>query len=581
MSALSYVALLSRQTAARSDRVTAWIERLQREHGLAQLFDSPTLALFGDPALPRLALPAGEGIIIGHVFDRATGTSVSQANPVLRAPAETLVAAIWGGYVALRSRSATPEVMRDPSGMVACYQAAIDDVQIVTSRPDLLFSAGLMRAELDWSVIVQGLAYRDIKATRTALIGIDEILPGTAARLYPTGLETRCVWNPWHFVRPANEAPTWQEAVAAVRATVATCIAAWTGPFSHAIVEISGGLDSAIVAACVAATPIAASGVSYAAIAGDLDETPYARAIAGHIGMPLTLGRPEIAAVDPGLSDAAGLPRPDARCFSQPFDRIARALAEEQHADVFFSGGGGDNVFSYQRSLSPAIDRLRSPGSRRGLWTTIGDLAELGETSVWHVAGRVLRRVLRPPASPWRADRGFLSDAALEDLPFPSGHPWVDIPAHALPGKIMHIAALIRVQGHLEGHRRQRYAPIVSPLLAQPVMEVCLALPSWLWCAGGRNRAIARDAFADRLPPSVIARQSKGAFDSFSAQLFAANRQRLRALLLGGHLASRNLLDLPAIEAVLNSPTASSMPLVALWSLVDTEAWARSWSGGR
>jgi asparagine synthase (glutamine-hydrolysing) len=578
MRPLSYVALLSRQTVGRPEQLTGWIERLQRDHGFAALFESPTLTVFGDPSQPSVQLPGGAGIIIGYVFDRATGRDMPDDSAGLCGPAEALIDAVWGGYVALRSRNATPEVVRDPSGTISCFEAELDEVRIITSRPDLLFSAGLIQPDIDWSIIVQGLVYRDVKSTMTALCGVREILPGTAARLFPTGLETRCVWNPWHFVSKAKPSLTMEEAAEAVRATVAACITAWRRRFSHAIVEISGGLDSAIVAACIAATHMPATAVTYAAIGGDLDETPYADAIARHLGMTLAVGRPDIASVDLGMSDAAGLPRPCARSFSQPFDRIALALAQAQRADVFFSGGGGDNVFSYQRSLSPAIDRLRSPGPTLGAWTTICDLAQLGETSVWHVAARVLRRMLRPPASPWRANRGFLSTAALENVPFPCGHPWIEIPEGALPGKIMHVASLVRVQGHLEGHHRQHFAPIISPLLAQPVMEACLAIPSWLWCAGGRNRAVARDAFASRLPATVVARQSKGAFDSFSAQLFSANHQRLRDLLLGGHMASRGLLDLGAIEKVLTSQTASSMPLVELWSLVDAEAWLRSWS---
>jgi asparagine synthase (glutamine-hydrolysing) len=579
MRPLSYVALLSRQTTGRPEQLTGWTERLQHEHGLAMLFESPTLTVFGDPRQPSLQLPGGAGIIIGYVFERATGAHMAETSAALGGPAEALIEAAWGGYVVLRSRNATPEVVRDPSGAIPCYQAELEDVRIITSRPDLLFSAGLMQPEIDWSIIVQGLVYRDVKSTMTALRGISEIMPGTAARLYPTGLETRCVWNPWHFVSKANPWLTSEEAVEMVRAAVDACITAWAGCFSHAIVEISGGLDSAIVAACVASTNMRATGITYAAIGGDLDETPYADAIARHLAMPLEVGRPDIASGDLGISDAAGLPRPCARSFSQPFDRIALALAKAQRADVFFSGGGGDNVFSYQRSLSPAIDRLRSPGPIPGAWTTICDLAQLGETSVWHVAGRVLRRMLRPPASPWRADRGFLGTAVLENVTFPCGHPWIEIPEGALPGKIMHVASLVRVQGHLEGHHRQHFAPIISPLLAQPVMEACLAIPSWLWCAGGRNRAVARDAFASRLPATVVARQSKGAFDSFSAQLFSANRQWLRDLLLGGHLASRDLLDVAGIEKALTSQTASSMPLVELWSLIDAEAWLRSWSG--
>jgi asparagine synthase (glutamine-hydrolysing) len=207
----------------------------------------------------------------------------------------------------------------------------------------------------------------------------------------------------------------------------------------------------------------------------------------------------------------------------------------------------------------------------------MGDLAELGETSIWHIATRVARRMRRPTPPLWRAQAGFLDARAIAHLPSSHGHPWADVPPRQLPGKVAHVAALVRAQNHVEGHGRQRMAPMIYPLLSQPLMEACLAIPSWLWCSGGRNRAVARAAYADRLPESVIARQSKGTFDSFSARLFAANRANIRSLLLDGILGQHLPLDRGAIEAAVATPLPDGEAIVRLWSLVDAETWARSW----
>ncbi|MGK4422636.1 asparagine synthase-related protein, partial [Klebsiella pneumoniae] len=70
-------------------------------------------------------------------------------------------------------------------------------------------------------------------------------------------------------------------------------------------------------------------------------------------------------------------------------------------------------------------------------------------------------------------------------------------------------------QSYVEGHDPQDLLPTVSPLLSQPLVETCLGVPSWLWFEGGRNRVVARRAFAGDLPADVIWRRSKGTPDSF------------------------------------------------------------------
>ena len=100
-------------------------------------------------------------------------------------------------------------------------------------------------------------------------------------------------------------------------------------------------------------------------------------------------------------------------------------------------------------------------------------------------AARILRR---PRRYRWRANPRFLTSPILKGLDTrPFTHPWLEPPRGALPGKAAHIAALLRIQRHLDGTGQLGSLPIVNPLMAQPVMEASLAVPSWLWCQGGRN----------------------------------------------------------------------------------------------
>jgi len=576
---LPYLALLSRARTMRSERLTRFVETLQRGSHLTSVYESPTMLILASSQLPGIILPDGNGMILGYLFDRQSGTRVARdPGTPLDEPAERFVERYWGGYLALRTRHATAEILRDPSGAMPCYHVAMDDMHVFTSQPALLFHYGLAQPEIDWTILTQGLVFQDLKPARTALRGVSELLPGMSAKSLPPGLALQCVWNPWRFTHRTMEARDFAIATASVREAAVTCIGAWGQCFDRPSVELSGGLDSSIVAAGLARINPLASAMTYAALEGDPDETPYARAVADRLGMKLDVAAPDIASIDIGVSEARDLPRPVARCFSQGYDRIAHDHARAIRADAFFSGGGGDNVFSYQRSLAPVRDRLIREGLSPGVIATIGDIAALGDTSIWHVVLRTLRRSLRrEPMPAWRADHALLSSDAIAALPLPQGNPWLEAPPASLPGKRAHVAALMEVQNHLEGHGRLAFAPIISPLLSQPVMEACLAVPSWLWCTGGRNRAVARAAFADALPETVIARQSKGAFDGLAARLVAANRDHLRALLLEGCLAAQGLLDLDAVAAALDTATLESRTIVRLLTLADVEAWARAW----
>jgi len=575
----AFVVLLGQAGRSPSDRVASFTRAVQARQGLSLLHQHLDLVILGGGGAPHLILPDNGGVIWGHLFNRGAGwTRAVATQNGLGAPAETFVDAFWGGYVAIRRSLGATEVMRDPSGEVPCYHAAVDGTHIFTSRPHLLFDTGLLIAKPDWTIIAQALAWRDLRPARTALRGVSELQPGMAARISDDGLETRCIWTPWSFTRESPRLHSPDAAAEAVRDTVTRCLTAWSRSFQKPIVEISGGLDSAIVAAVARQSQDAPVGLTFAPITGDPDETPYARAVASHLGLQLETARLDLTDVDVTLSDARLLPRPCARNFAQALDRPSARLASAIGADVFFSGGGGDNVFGYSQSIAPVLDRLARQGIGWGTFATVNDVARIAQTDIWQVMSRVVRRRLRPRPKPlWKMRPGFLSAEVTASLPLPFGHPWLQAPTGALSGKHAHVMSLIGVQNHVECFGRLDQASLVFPLLSQPVMELCLSIPSWQWVAGGRNRAIARDAFADMLPASVIARQSKGAFDGFAVRLIDAYRDVLRTMLLGGALARQKLIDADAVARALDGRDQDDEAIVQILALADVEAWVRVW----
>jgi asparagine synthase (glutamine-hydrolysing) len=160
-----------------------------------------------------------------------------------------------------------------------------------------------------------------------------------------------------------------------------------------------------------------------------------------------------------------------------------------------------------------------------------------------------------------------------------SQHPWLEIPAGTLPGKAVHVAMLLQMHDNIEGFMSPGGPPMITPLVAQPIVEACLHIPTWAWVHGGRDRAVARSAFRDMLPSVTIARREKQGPVSFDMQLLALRGAELREFLLGGLLAGQGIIDKRAVERSLKDILGGGGgEQQFLLELADVEAWCQHWS---
>jgi asparagine synthase (glutamine-hydrolysing) len=157
-------------------------------------------------------------------------------------------------------------------------------------------------------------------------------------------------------------------------------------------------------------------------------------------------------------------------------------------------------------------------------------------------------------------------------------HPWLEaVPSP--PGKAAHVAALLRVQQSIDP-MRGRMVPVINPLLAQPIVELALGIPSWRWREGGTDRAVARQAFATSLPDQIVARRGKGGPDGFSRAVIVANQVVVRERLMEGRLVARGIVDRTALaEALAPGAAVAGNDHVRLQELLVAEAWLDHWAG--
>jgi asparagine synthase (glutamine-hydrolysing) len=160
-------------------------------------------------------------------------------------------------------------------------------------------------------------------------------------------------------------------------------------------------------------------------------------------------------------------------------------------------------------------------------------------------------------------------------------HLWLtpNITREVPPGILWHIMSLSMAPAYYSSFVRSDYPERTLPLLSQPLVELCLRIPTCVLIRSGRDRALARRAFANDLPAEIIARYAKGRADHHIRNILDANVAFVRELLLDGVLVQKGLLNRANLELYLTrdrSPADFQYNEI-LQEHVCTEAWLRTW----
>lgn len=475
---------------------------------------------------------------------------------------------LWGNFLlcwtgADREVSLYRSAVTGPAIYFACRQAC------AFTHLELARSAGLALRSLDAAAIDAQLRYPLLRAGPTGIDGVHELLAGEALELL-TVPHVRTIWLPWdHVLRP----PIFAEQDR-LRRIVMSVVAAWASRFGRVQLELSGGLDSSIVAACLARTSAAWRGISLVTHRADGDERLYARAVAEHLQAALVEIMADGAAPDPLSPHGLTRLRPGGFGLIGDSDRRLASEAGAFGADAIFTGVGGDNIFGYLTSAAPVVDALRFAGIGAALHAA-ADLGRLTETNMLEALRFTARRMFRPPP-PWPRDNRLLTPR-FDAEPW---HPWFAGSGGASDGQRAYVSMLMRILPFLDAYDRAMRTPMIAPLLSQPLVEYGLGIPAWQWSEGGHDRSLARRAFQNDLPPIVLQRRTKGRLESLFVPAYNQNRSQIAAYLCDGLLASHGVIDCDAVTAAAARPASVlDTDYVRILQIVDVERWARSVAG--
>ncbi|MGY1519011.1 asparagine synthase-related protein [Luteimonas sp. A482] len=536
--------------------------------------------LYVSRQMPVIELPDG-GTLIGHVFAR-DGTLVTDNN---RWSAMTMdfdirrdvIDNLWGHYLLLQPDAKADgglSVMRSPSpsGDLPCFYALNDGAGFITSDISFPTQLGLYSEQVDWTFIELCLAYPHEKMARTGLSGVRELLPGSRI-VVGKHVAVETAWSPWKFVDAAQRHSRAAEAAAEVRGAVCVSVRSLASMEEAILLEVSGGLDSSIVGVCLRGSAARVSCCTLVTPVRGADERSYAVQIAQALGSELTAEHLQFEDVRFQFDPPSHLLTPRLGALQNAIaDRVA-AVCDRSDIAACFSGGGGDAVFDNFSTAAPAVDAFRELGMGAGI-AAVHDLAALHGCTFWKAGRLALSKMRRAPAPPLKEDLSFLGPAF--SAPTIEPHPWLDAPADALPGDRERIFGLATNQLFRESVPRGAGRRLRMPLLSQPVVEACLKVPSWMWIAGGCNRAIARSAFQDLLPADVLNRRSKGTFIAYLGGVYRRSKDQMRDYLLSGELQARGLLDGDAlVRFFATPPLPRDDSFTRIFELCMIENWIR------
>lgn len=536
-------------------------------------------------------LTANQGVVLGRLFRRGVSPPRGdgdveltnlEAQRIVHSDGRSLVDHFWGRYVAfLPSWTGVPRVLRDPTGTLPCYRIEVQGVAVVLSwLDDLLSLLDMPAPAVDWDGVAAHMVLGQVSGRETLLTGVTQVLAGELAPMTPAGGPPEELWSAVDCAR-RNSWLTAPEAATQLRDTVAACVQSWASCYAGIVLRLSGGVDSAILLGNLAADSIASNVVclNYHSPGTDSDERTYARLAARRCDVELIEGTIDDGYRLEDVLDVARTPTPANYLGFMGTSRTDAKVAASRGASAVFNGAGGDQLFFEVRCTWPAADYLKLRGIDRGFLSAALDAARLGNVSIWKVLQQAVAN-MSFRGDPMSGAARYLTsmdtaamDAALKIAPRFIHPCW--LAAQDLPiGKFNQLGMVICPFEYYNHYLREASPERVQPLMSQPILELCLATPTYVLTHGGRGRALARQAFAHQIPPEIAARRSKGGTANYIATVLQRNLPFAREMLLDGLLANRGLLDRRRVEAILaGSPGSKAGHVTEIHACIATEAW--------
>jgi asparagine synthase (glutamine-hydrolysing) len=429
-----------------------------------------------------------------------------------------------------------------------------------------------------------------VPAPHDAFVGVEKLGPAEVL-VWSDGTVARRRY--WTIPVDLMDVPA-ADAVAEVRRLVDRAVAKRLMSDVPLGVFLSGGLDSSVIVASMAARSARIRTFTIGFDERDYSEVSHARRIADRFGTEHNelIVRPDALAILPTLVRHYGEPYGDSSAV--PMFYLARMARE--HVTVALGGDGGDELFGgYRRyramQLAAAFDPIPGP-IRRGAWEAVRVLipATGNERTGRARLRRFTRAVAEPAASRYLQIAGvFSSDTLLaratpefrdeivcaeQELAVRTAEVTGDAVSRAqrldltlyLPDDLLVKVDIASMANSLE---------VRAPFLDRELVEYASRLPPGLKIRGGKGKWLLRQAFADVLPTESAARTKQGFGLPIGEWLRTSLRPLMDDAILSRRAVDRGYLSGPAASALIDEHMRGVDHTHRLWSLIMLELWHR------
>lgn len=551
----------------------------------------------------RHDLHDNQGVIFGYLFTPKPDQTVLKAPrrapgkiddlttaKIVSTGGEWLRDHYWGSYVAIlrNEQSDGIKVFRGPFARIGCFHFKAKGVSVLFSDVRLLSALKEYGAEMDWSFapIYLGIAYAI--SEKTAFSDTDYLVAGQCVEI--TARQTRIyyLWDPASYAAapPVTDVRLAREGL---RNVALSCMDAWASAFPHALLLLSGGFDSSALAGLLAKATNKPEIVCVTHYSEDVvsDERHYAR---------LTAEKWRYKLVEIGSRTEDFNPSQFLNCPQRPwpvnvsvdwsFHRTVANLSKTYYAPAILTGEGGDAVF-VRKCGGIAGDYVFDHGLGKDTLKVAFAAALVDDKPVWRVLSEMImqRLGMQPrPAAPDEVEGsqtgwGLRRDIADQIATVSPAGPWNNSNVKLAPGKKFDFDSIMFPFYEGAMFDNLPFVERLEPILSQPLVETALRIPTYIHQHNGRERGLAREAFADCLTDEVRLRRYKSLADGFFHRMLIEHKAFYKDFLLGGILAEKNIFDKDILENALNDPALeTSAQCIRILRYADVEAWARSWN---
>jgi asparagine synthase (glutamine-hydrolysing) len=594
-----YVALQWNASDAESSGAAADLAlRLQRDSSeWTRVFSKSGLVVFvtGGDRGACTTYPLGEGVVLGTLFrlrDTLEGQfqlvlDCAQCAEIVESAGRELIRGYWGRYVAFLHNAHIDEtlVLRDPTGGMPCLWVEAHGVRIFCSLFEDCLQLAPLRFSINWAMVAIRLSVALLHREQCELNEVSELGAGECLRIRGSSCSRSFYWSPVNVARDERiEEPS--RAAAEILRTTRMCVQAWASRYRRIIHYLSGGLDSAIVLAALESvrgrTPVCA--LNYYSPGADGDERGFARTAAERFGCALIEQERSPSADLRGILKARRTTGPRSLYVRLEASQHEARVAMSTGSDGIFSGDGGDVLFFRTPGTLAAVDFVCDHGIGSRALEVALNAACLDEVSFWTVLRSMWRygvkREKRHSLIERRLDWGAVTPEVVEAVTRRGDfvHPWFRNRDELPPGKLSQ-AFLLSFASDFDDPLGSNDQPEhACPLLSQPLVELCLRIPTYVLAPGPQDRMLARRAFAADLPVQILRRPTKGGMARHVKYVLDNNRQFLNEFLLDGVLVNQGLLDRKKLlEALSSTPSRDKYWAPEIFEYLGIESWARCW----